>query len=134
MKARFSSLFAALAILLLAGPVLVTTTYGKFALVVMGWAVLVTGVLAIGRRRGMRRIAIVMAVLTVLVDIGAALFPVPTLVALGRLAVAVLLGLFAWIILDHVLNRRQVTSDVIIGGVCVYVLLGILFAQLFATF
>ena len=38
MKSRFSILFAALTVLLLAGPVLVTTTYGKFAFVVMGWA------------------------------------------------------------------------------------------------
>ena len=134
MKARFSILLAALAILLVAGPVLVTTTYGKYAFVGMGWAVLVTGVLVIGRSRGMRRLAILMAVLCVLVDTGATLFPVPILVATGRLAVAVLLGLFVWIILDHILNRRQVTSDVIIGGVCAYVLLGILFAQLFAIF
>ena len=91
---------------------------------------LVSGVLALAERGALRAALLPFALLTVAVDLGSWLVPVPPLLveATGLLALLLLLA----VVLFHTLRDGPITFYRIQGGIAAYLLLGVAWAHAYA--
>lgn len=90
------------------------------------FALLVSGVHALGERRWVRRILMPVALATVAVDLASWFVPVPQpwLLAMGLVSLLLLLA----VVLGQTLRAGPITSHRLQGAVAAYVLLGVLWA------
>ena len=133
MRSHFTLLLVALIGLLLVLPVLAASPYGLFSQAVLSWCAIVAAVWAVDAGR-MRSIAVLLAGLTFMAEGLIWATDAATFLPLGRILAAVFLGFVTCAILEHVMTRTEVTFDVILGGVCTYLLVGAFFAQVYAVF
>jgi len=126
--------------ILLASLLLVVVGYPFFSEMPVGpgllrafWLVLVVaGVFSVGRSAGRLRAALVLGVLALvprlLEPVVAARWPWAT-EGLG----ALLLGFVTWVVLRDVLSHQRVTSETLNGALCVYLLAGLIFSQVYTV-
>jgi hypothetical protein len=128
---RFGFLLATLLFLLVSLPLGEQFELASFLQIIAFWTVLLAGVLSVEKERWVWRVAIVLAVPAVLSDVQL-LYPGEVGLAAASNAFNALFLLFVCgVLLRHILRREEVTTDLILGGVCIYLMLGILFSQIF---
>ncbi len=132
-RARFTLLLFTLMALLLVLPVVATTPYGLISQALLGWCTIAAAVWAVDAGR-MRSLAFSLAIVTLVVDVIIWTAGIGPLMPLARVLPAVFLAFVTCVLLEHVMTREEVTFDVVIGGVCTYILIGAFFAQVYATF
>ena len=132
MKAQFTLLFVTLIGLLLVFPSIAHHPYGLIAQAAMSWAAIAAAVWAVESLR-VRSIALLLAMLALTADVYIWTTHAVAFMPVGRILVAVFLGFVTCAILAHVMTREKVTYDIIIGGACTYILLGVFFAQIYAA-
>jgi hypothetical protein len=91
---------------------------------------LVSGVLALGERGPSRAVLMLVAVITIAMDLGSWVFPVPASWVLGTSLVSLLV--FLVVVLGQTLRRGPVTHHRILGAVAAYLLLGVIWAYAYA--
>jgi hypothetical protein len=132
MNVRFSILLVFLLGVLLLLPILSHSERGLAFLALAYGLVLLSGVLALEGAGWVRLVAIGLMIPALGIDL-ADVFTGERHPSLPGMALdATLLTFVGGSILRHILRRDEVTSDLILGGTCVYLLIGILFAQLYA--
>jgi hypothetical protein len=131
-ETRFWSLLVALVAVLVIGPPMASAGYGLIGLTMSFSAVLLAGAFAVGERHWVRWASggvVAVALLAEIFVVGAesrlALFVAR---ALGMLY----LGFATVVILARVIQEERVTGDTILGGCCVYLLVGVFFSSTFS--
>jgi hypothetical protein len=133
MRSQFTVLLVTLIALLLALPIVAAAPYGLVAQAALSWCAVAAGVWAVESWRT-RSFALLLAGLALLADVLIWTMHDTPLMPVGRILVAVVLAFVTCVILEHVLTREEVSFDVVIGGVCTYMLIGAFFAQAYAAF
>ncbi len=132
---RFGFLLGTLFLVLLAIPLAEEVPAAELGVTAAFWGVLFAGVLAIARDHWLRSLALATALAKLLADVARELVPsAPAVVpVLASLLGAACLALVCTVLLRHILTRSEVSVDVLLGGVAVYLLLGVFFSYLFAV-
>jgi hypothetical protein len=133
-KAKFSSLFAALMILVAAMPFLRAGAIGGALLQVLFTVVLISGLYAaVDDSKRVRIITWAVAVPALGFSWAGRVFSNLTLSGVGGLLLAAFLTITAVEILQYIVRARRVTSQVVFGSVSVYLMIGIVGAFLFSA-
>jgi len=127
---RYAILLASLLLVIVGFPFFVELPIGP-ALLRFLWLVLVgAAVISTGRSAGRLRVALVLGVFAL-----APRLLEPLLLQRWPWATeglgAVLLGFVAWVVLREVLSHQRVTSETIYGALCVYLLAGLIWSQVY---
>jgi hypothetical protein len=129
-RRRYAHLLAALLLLIVGFPFVARLDFGPYLLRGLWVLVVVVAVLSAGGRAGLRHVALFLGVLALVPRILEPLlerhFPAATEGLSGLLLVFV-----AWVILKDVLQRDRVTAETINGALCVYLLAGLIWSQLY---
>ena len=129
---RYAVLLAALMLLLLLLPFVAASPFGvpRFRLLVI--VVLIAGVYAVSQRRSLMITALAFAVPALVADWVAHFTGSSLAVSLNLALSAAFMGFVASAVLLSVLQQDRVTTDTILGGICVYLLVGMVFVLLFS--
>ena len=123
---RYSSLLAALLLALALPPVLGSIVP---AVRVGLTGVLLTALWAVSTQRWALWAGLALALPVFLLDWGSLLTGSPALSAVSSLAAAAFLGLVVVSIASNLMATSRVTADTVIGGICLYLLLGLLWGS-----
>jgi hypothetical protein len=91
---------------------------------------LLSGVLAMGERKRVQRLVLPAVIVTIAVDLGSWIVPVPQPWVLGTSLASLLV--FLVVVLTHTLRAGPITFHRIQGAVAAYLLLGVLWAHAYA--
>jgi hypothetical protein len=127
---RFGVLFVALVAFLVVVPFLPGGGAGG-ALIQLGWSVVIlAGLLIASRNRKALWIALVIAVPVLVLRWTADYYDIPAMRIAAPLSSALFLAFTAGVVLKSIFFERRVTLDEILGGVIVYLLIGVVWGQL----
>jgi hypothetical protein len=132
MKYQYARLCLILVLSLLLGLPLRESGYGVGVIGVLSIAGIYTAACAAGSTRSRRRVYLVAILPTVLITLKIALFGAAAGLALA--GTALVLGFLAFAavaILLRLAQQDRVTADTVLGGICVYLLIGFVFFYLF---
>ena len=132
-RSRYLLLLVALLILLVAYPFWGRDVVGLATFDIMLWGVLLGGLRALHRNRGLLRIALALALTAFLANITIYHFPSREAVLVSCLLDLALLVFVTTIILSHVVEEGNVDPDRIFGAVCGYLLIGLIWALIFGA-
>ncbi len=129
--AKFTLLFLSLILLFVLYPVASELGQGAALLDISGSVILLAAVYAIARQRRAKWAAVIMASITLFANWGGNIAHSRILDLVTCVAYAAFFGFAAIVITRNILSEQQVTFDVILGGACVYMILGLIWANLF---
>ncbi len=133
-RASYEGLLVAMALSIFVAPILVARG-GQHAWMLSALFLLILLsclAAAIREPRGFAVLILLVVVLEVVAGLVMRVTDTPSLV--GQYALrSVALGLTAYILLRDLMRSKQVTADTILGAVCVYLLLGLLWGQAYAV-
>jgi hypothetical protein len=132
-RSRYLLLLIALLVLLVAYPFWGRDVVGLATFDIMLWGVLLGGLWALHRNRGLLRVALAMALAAFLANVGTYLFPTREAVLVSCLLDLALLIFVTAIILSHVVEEGKVDADRIFGAVCGYLLIGLTWALIYGA-
>jgi hypothetical protein len=92
-------------------------------------ATLLAGIYAVARRRAVLAVGLAIALPSLAVELWLQLRPAPPLVVASFLLSTLFLLYLGAVILYRILDEERVTLDTILGGVCVYLLIGVSWAS-----
>ncbi len=128
---RFALLLGMLASLLVFAPLLdVLRDVSGFRLVFTG--VYVAGVAALSGRRAVLFVGVLLATPALLSEWLSYLTGFEAFVGVNTLSSALFLAFTAAVILRTMLRQRRVTTGTILGGLCIYLLIGIFFVEVYS--
>jgi len=127
---RYALLLATLLLLVVGFPFVARLPIGPILLRALWVLVVVVAVVSAGRKSGLRRAAIVLGVVALAPRLLAPLFARRWEEATEGFAM-LLLGFVAWVVLRDVLSHQRVTSETVNGALCVYLLAGLIWSQLY---
>lgn len=127
-------LLAAIASLLLIHPVLSEQELvGAGLLLSLFFAgILLSGVYAVSESSRTLKISVILGAPALLSSLALEFFETPEAVSVRHMLVALFFGFVAWVILSYVVRAGAVTADKIYGALCVYLLLGLIWASLYS--
>ncbi len=131
--ARFSSLLVSLLLMITVYPFVETAGRGQFLFSIFFTVVLLNVVYTVSSRGKVFYLVIGLTLLTLIVDWAGNVVELPAEALIRAFLSVVLLGLVEVVILKDVLRAEKVTAEKIYGAVCVYLILGIQCAILFAA-
>jgi len=132
-RSRYLLLLIALLALLVAYPFWGRDVVGLATFDIMLWGVLLGGLWALHRNRGLLRVALGMALAAFLANVGTYLLPTREAVLVSCLLDLALLVFVTAIILSHVVEEGRVNADRIFGAVCGYLLIGLTWALIYGA-
>src|SRR5262245_1179178 len=127
-----SLLLVALLILALAHPFLPAESFGHTVFVVAISVVLIAGVWAVSRHRGVLVAGVALAVPTLIAAWTQHFIELRWLTAIYLVLGVVFLAFTAVVVLRQTLGSAPVTSDAVAGAICFYLLLGVIWALIYA--
>ena len=123
-RGSFTRLLAAMRLLLVVAPLLRGSEVAGLLVPALFFLVIGAGALAVSRDRGLSLVLAGGVVLAIGIRLWSA--------SSGHFFNAVLLLSLAAVMLSGMLRSQRVTSDTVVGGICVYLLVGVAFSQAFA--
>lgn len=129
--AKFTLLFLSLILLFVLYPVATELGQGAALLDISGSLILLAAVYAIARQRRAKWSAGVLAAITLIANWGGNFTHSRTLDLVTCIAYAAFFSFAAVVVLRNILAEQQVTFDIILGGACVYMILGLIWANLY---
>lgn len=129
--AKFTLLFLSLILLFVLYPAAAELGQGAALLDISGSLILLAAVYAIARQRRAKWAAVILAAATLAANWGGNIVHSRALDLITCLSYAAFFAFAAIVITRNILSEQQVTFDVIIGGACVYMILGLVWANLF---
>lgn len=128
---RYGLLLASLTAVAAFGPPLAETVRAELLIVAFFALLVFSAAVAVGHDRAARRRLLATAAVVLVADVVLGFVPSqPLIVSVGLLRAA-FLSFVTLAILGHVVRTERVTQDTILGGMCVYVLIGLVFQSLF---
>jgi hypothetical protein len=124
----FATLLATLVVTLFVPPFVEGTVFGVAHFRLLMIAILLAGVYAVSRRRRTFWIGAGIAFTAIAIEGSVYARATPALTAANFALSMLFFGYLASVILYSILDEAQVTLDTILGGVCIYLLLGVLWS------
>jgi hypothetical protein len=131
MGAEFSFLLGTLLLLLLAAPFFQEHHLGNLIFDGLLTLVLLSGVATVSERRFPMAIGLTLALPVIAARWLAYFAPNRLIVQIGMVCALVYLAYVAVIILTHIMRQRDISRDLVVGSLCVYLLLGLSWAFAF---
>ena len=128
---RYGVLLAALFAIILVVPPTIAAGHGALALTLVYPAIFLASLLVASDEGVHRRALFVGVALAVVGDFSLLFLDSPALVIGVRLIDIVLLAAITWLLLVRILRERSVSADTILGGMAVYLLLGVWFQTMY---
>ena len=129
--AKFTLLFLSLILLFVLYPLAAELGQGAALLDISGSLILLAAVYAIARQRRAKWTAMILAVVTLAANWGGNIAHSRVLDLVTCVAYAAFFAFAAIVITRNILAEQQVSFDVIVGGACVYMILGLVWANLY---
>lgn len=129
--ARYAWLLLALGLVFVLPPVLETARLGLVGLRVALAAVLIAALVVVGRRRPVMWLGLALALPAVCLDWAALLLHAKAPAMVGSAFAIGFYLLFIAAALDAMIRADRVTTDVVLGGICIYLILALLFVSAF---
>jgi hypothetical protein len=129
---RYGLLLASLSLIMALGPPLAEIGGGEILIAAISTVLMLSCAVAVGHMPTTRRRLLGFSIVVIAADVALSVFhPArPVSVAAGGLRAAFLLFV-TLAVLTHVVRTERVTHDTIIGGICVYLLIGLFFHSVF---
>jgi hypothetical protein len=121
---RHLLLLIALLTLIVVGPLFSASRHGTLILNVIGAAMLLSALYAIGECKQIFVVAIILSILSIVGTFLLQVYPSHVMVLVSHAMMIALLLLFAVAILGYVVRSGRVTSDKIFAAICAYLLIG----------
>jgi hypothetical protein len=128
----FAALLATLLATLLLAPFLDSEVVGIPRFRLFSSAILLAGVYALSRRRSVLAAGLAIALPALAVEAWLQVRPAPPLVIASFVLSTLFLLVLGGAILYAILEQEQVTLDTILGGICIYLLIGIVWSNGFS--
>lgn len=128
---RFSLLLAAMMLLFVIRPFLESYVGIEALMLVLLTLIFFSAIFAVSETRLQFTIALILGLLTIAGRWVAYFFEIPGLGLGERLLAGFFMTYTAAIMLSYLFKQKEVTADVIIGGICVYFLIGLTWAFIF---
>ena len=93
--------------------------------------ILLAGVYSFGRQGKKFFVALAIALPALLLEVATHFIPLEPIVIIKRIAFALFLAYILVLILSHIFKEKEVTEDLITGAICVYLVLGMVWAFIF---
>ena len=93
--------------------------------------VLLSGVYSFGRKGKTFYVALGIVLPALMLEVATHFLPFEPIVIIKRIMFVLFLGYILVIIFSHILREKEVTEDLITGAICVYLLLGMVWAFVF---
>jgi hypothetical protein len=93
--------------------------------------VLLSGVYSFSQRGKTFYVALAFALPALSLEVATHFLPFEPIVLIKRVAITLFLAYILMLILSHILKEKEVTEDLITGAICVYLVLGMLWAFVF---
>jgi voltage-gated potassium channel Kch len=129
---RHLALLCFLFLLFVGAPFLASLRYGVLAMLIIGAAVLLSGIYAVSERRQLFYVSLVLAIAAVAFNAVLLFMQSQLLALLSNICLLVVLTLFTASILADVMRAGRVTADKIYGAICVYLLIGFAWGIVYA--
>ena len=133
LPARFSSLLVSLLLMITVYPFLETAGRGHSLFSIFLTVILLNVVYSVASHGRIFYLVVALTLLTLVVDWASNVVELPAEPLFRAIMSVGLLGLVEVVILQDVLRAEKVTAEKVYGGVCVYLILGIQCAILFAV-
>lgn len=131
-ESKFFLLLLALLLIILLAPHLQTSLFGGWALVAFYFFVIFTVIYAIrSEHKLMLRIMLIQAVLNVIINVLAQAGHFYWLEIINIMIFLLFCFFALLIIFQHIIKTKSVTTDTIFGSMCVYLLIGLVFALIY---
>lgn len=130
-RGRYGILLAALFAMILVVPPTISAGRGALALTLAYPAIFLASLLVAGEGKPLRLALFALVTLALVGDFSLLAFDPPAMVIGVRAIDVVLLGAITWLLLVRILRERSVSEDTILGGIAVYLLLGVLFQSMY---
>jgi len=93
--------------------------------------VLLSGIYAVSQKKNVFYISLIIAAPALILSWARYFVTVSSFFLVGKIFAAVFYIFMVFIILNYLFNEKEITSDVIIGAICVYLLIGLMWASFF---
>jgi hypothetical protein len=93
--------------------------------------VLLSGVYSFSRKGKTFYVALAIALPALVLEVATHFLPFEPIVIIKRVAITLFLAYILLLILSHIFREKEVTEDLITGAICVYLVLGMLWAFVF---
>jgi hypothetical protein len=129
---RFLFLLISMVLMLVLRPFLEGCIRISILMEIFVTVILISGIYAVSQKRSTFVTAVVIVVTAVTVRWGNHVLNLSFLNLIGNLLDAIFLTFTTVVILIYLFRERKITADVIMGGICVYLLMGFIWAFVFA--
>jgi hypothetical protein len=128
---RFSLLLAAILMLFVVRPFIEGYVGIEILMIIFLSLILFSAIFAVSETRLQSIIALILGLAAVTIKWWAYFSQIPGLDFLEKILGGIFMTYAAAIMLSHLFKQKEVTVDVIIGGICVYFLIGLMWAFIF---
>jgi Ion channel len=128
---RFLFLLVSIFLMLILRPFLEAYVGISLLMGIFVTVILISGIYAVSEKKGTFYTAIVIVVFAVAVSWVNRVLNLPPLTLVGNMLNALFLAFTTIVILIYLFREREVSADVIMGGICVYLLMGLMWAFVF---
>jgi hypothetical protein len=130
---RFSTLLATIVLILLSGPMIDSEDVGIPFSRILFSAILIAGIYVVSTRRAVFFTGLALALPALATEWIVQFHPHRALIFANLVLTGLFLVYIAAVILHEILDEDRVTLDTIFGGVCVYVMLGIVWVVIYTS-
>jgi hypothetical protein len=129
---RFSFLLFVLAVMLVGNPFIERWVDGVAAFRLLFTGLYIAGVAAVSRRRAVLFVGLGLAAPALISEWLTAFGDVPAFVIANVTSSALFVAFTAGVVFEAILRQERVTSDTVLGGLCIYLLLGIFWMEIYS--
>jgi hypothetical protein len=130
---RFLFLFISMVLMFVLRPFLDGHTAVTYLMATFFLLIFISAVYAVSSKRSTLIIALLLALLTEVLKWSGSLTAISSLDVLSDIFAAILLAYTATIILFYLFREERITGDMIMGAICVYFLMGLIWSLVFHT-
>ena len=128
---RFLFLFISMVLMFVFRPFLEDYTSVRYLMSIFFLVIFISAIYAVSQKRSTLIIALFLLLLTIILQLFSYLKDIPSLDALSNILGALLLAYTATIILLYLFREERITGDMIMGAICVYFLMGLVWTFIY---
>jgi hypothetical protein len=130
---RFLFLLTSMVLMFVFRPFLTEHVAIAYLMEIFFFLIFLSAVYAIGQKKSALIIALFLLLLTEVLQLLSLLIGIPALDTVSNIPGGFLLAYTATIILFHLFREDRITGDMIMGAICVYFLMGLVWAFVYST-
>lgn len=98
-----------------------------------GSVILFSGIYAVSRKRHIFYISLIIALPALISQWSSHVVAVPSFLLVGKIFAGLFYAFMVIVILNYLFKEKEITADMIVGAICVYLLIGMMWAAIFSV-